>query len=739
MDQFKTPLNKPPPLRSSTATKRDSLAAELERDPQLSTSKRAHRTQLFTSSLSHSSLERQLLASQTAKVDLETKLREKELLVERLERDRAYFADREQEARTGMEEEREGREEDKRKHTSEIRTLRTSLSSVRDELADLQDTHSALSRSSSQTIAALKSQLSTLTHQNSLLQSELAESQSLAASRDSALQALQEDYDELLGSTEAQTRAQRDEESMHIVRDELLRQTEYLKKLESANSKMNSELRTLRAREKSVEVVREEKRDLERRVGGVEELRRRVGELEGERDRLRLKVSERERGDVSMGGAEDMDVNDPNSSTPIPLTLTLSSLRLAHAQLLDTHGTTLATLKSRESDLADVKAVNANLGREVKVLRGEAERLKEEKERVGRTLGVMEREGGFMRALVASYDAEQAMQSPTSETATLVDASRLDRIHELEAILQEYKDLNAELRSELEALGQRKAGEEEEDVKPVINKERIEELEKELEDLKEERDGLKDELSSTLQTLDTTEQTLFELQGEVAGGRHVPPGVRILSMADNPEEEWFRSRKEIIERLKGENEALRGRLRDVEEGMLSQNQSQSQSQNDEGANANDNANAPNSNSLIPPESFSSLLTDLSTLRLQLSQKEKRLQRLQEIFASKSKEFKDAIESVLGVKLAFYPNGGVRVTSVFDLYASFVFQPAPATAGATTDDDGLRTMQLIAQGEGGPEDVGGMMEYWIGKEQCIPGFMASVTLECWEKRRREGGR
>ena len=42
---------------------------------------------------------------------------------------------------------------------------------------------------------------------------------------------------------------------------------------------------------------------------------------------------------------------------------------------------------------------------------------------------------------------------------------------------------------------------------------------------------------------------------------------------------------------------------------------------------------------------------------------------------------------------FYPNGGVRVTSQFDLNAVFVFKP--------TDSQNGGTIQLIKQGEGGP--------------------------------------
>jgi len=47
------------------------------------------------------------------------------------------------------------------------------------------------------------------------------------------------------------------------------------------------------------------------------------------------------------------------------------------------------------------------------------------------------------------------------------------------------------------------------------------------------------------------------------------------------------------------------------------------------------------------------------------------------------------------------------------------------------------MQLVAQGEGGPQDLPELMRFWIEKEQCIPGFLASVTLECYEKSKSEG--
>ena len=45
--------------------------------------------------MAYASLERQLVAAQSAKSELQTKLREKELFIDRLERDRRWIADRE--------------------------------------------------------------------------------------------------------------------------------------------------------------------------------------------------------------------------------------------------------------------------------------------------------------------------------------------------------------------------------------------------------------------------------------------------------------------------------------------------------------------------------------------------------------------------------------------------------------------------------------------------------------------
>jgi len=123
------------------------------------------------------------------------------------------------------------------------------------------------------------------------------------------------------------------------------------------------------------------------------------------------------------------------------------------------------------------------------------------------------------------------------------------------------------------------------------------------------------------------------------------------------------------------------------------------------------------------------------LEEELRQKEKRLLRLRQVFAAKTAEFREALSAILGVKVAFYDNGQVRVTSQYDLGAAFVFQPAKDNTG-TGAGAGAARMQLVAQGEGGPQELPQLMRNWVEIEQSIPCFLASVTLECYDKWKRE---
>jgi mitotic spindle assembly checkpoint protein MAD1 len=113
---------------------------------------------------------------------------------------------------------------------------------------------------------------------------------------------------------------------------------------------------------------------------------------------------------------------------------------------------------------------------------------------------------------------------------------------------------------------------------------------------------------------------------------------------------------------------------------------------------------------VPRASWAAVCQAKAQLEDELRQKEKRMLRLRQVFAAKTAEFREALSAILGVKVAFYDNGQVQVTSQYDLGTAFVFQPAPRDAAKDSvgNNSGAPRMQLVAQGEGGAQALPQLM-------------------------------
>ena len=216
--------------------------------------------------------------------------------------------------------------------------------------------------------------------------------------------------------------------------------------------------------------------------------------------------------------------------------------------------------------------------------------------------------------------------------------------------------------------------------------------------------------------------------------------MRVLSLRANPAQDWADLRQAALDRLKEENAALLHRLATLEAEGARAPEDPSTADADAG-----NAEAGVGAALVPRASWEAVCQEKAQLEDELKQKDKRMLRLRQVFTAKTAEFREALSAILGVKLAFYDNGQVRVTSQYDLGAAFVFQPARDVKGSTTSggsggsgsgNGGAARMQLVAQGEGGPQELPQLMRNWVEIEQSIPCFLASVTLECYDKWKRE---
>ncbi|KAG8215871.1 spindle assembly checkpoint component Mad1 [Butyriboletus roseoflavus] len=650
--------------------------------------------------MTHASLERQLLSAQASKTELENKLRQKEVYIEQLEGDRRFLTEREQAEREEKEKERAANAEDKKNAEADLRSLRDAIATLRNENIELEESYSTLQRTHAQLLAAQKAESSTLTRRNAELEQEIVGHRAIAEEHDAAIQVLQQKLDEAEAASGPTLRKHDEDENWSVIRDELHRQASYLRSLETTNAKLNADLGRYKDRHANLEVLREEKRAMERKVLVMDELREKVVSLEAQ-----VEAARRERQEWANKSNEAGTPSEP----AVSVIQNLSELRLTHARLLEEHGANIAVLRSREAELArmDESLLEAQDMRGT--LQSEVQTLKDKVARREQRTQLAEREVGFLQALVASFTAEDQ----ATREASASDSGLSQRILHLEQSLSEYKATNMQLQKALDAIDG-------EDGARLSRKELRQQMEYHKGAAEEATKALK-EARSTVRIhenkVEDLEQTLFELRGKIGAGNHVPPGMRVLCLRDNPAQRWSDLRQSVMDRLKSENEALIKRLRDLENSGVVDTQ----------------AGTSRREELVPRESWEVLHKEKEELEEVVKQKEKRLLRLQQVFTAKSAEFREAIASILGLKLAFYPNGQVRVTSIYDLSASFVFQPLSKTSA---DGDGAR-MQLVAQGEGGPQDLPQLMHYWVEEEECIPGFLASVTLECYDKSKREG--
>jgi mitotic spindle assembly checkpoint protein MAD1 len=86
-----------------------------------------------------------------------------------------------------------------------------------------------------------------------------------------------------------------------------------------------------------------------------------------------------------------------------------------------------------------------------------------------------------------------------------------------------------------------------------------------------------------------------------------------------------------------------------------------------------------------------------------------------------------VYSLLGYRLDFLQNGRVRCTSMF----------ATSTDQAFIFDGEEGTMQLVSQEAAEKhrewfDGVKNLVDFWVNERETIPGFLAALTLELYER-------
>lgn len=326
------------------------------------------------------------------------------------------------------------------------------------------------------------------------------------------------------------------------------------------------------------------------------------------------------------------------------------------------------------------------------------------------------------------------------------DQNQTARIRQLESLVSTYK-------TELENMSRDSRDLEERLAKGagLVNASLLEEAESRINSLSNTVANLESSIAELNSANMRLEAEANDLMRRVASGEYNPQKERVIELAGNPAAKVMAIRQRVLDDLKAENEALLRRGGSVE---------------GEGA--------------VPRESWERLVKEKEEMERAHA---KRLQRLKEvsqvqagilpclpsrqtlaagvlnkldrmtiilryipaafhlspvialalldadnqIFGHKSKEFLEAVFSLLGWRIKFDESGtDIRLTSMYAPKGKMGL-----TLKFASQEGHFGTMQMTGGMARGAE-MEGMRRFWIEERQSVPGFLAQVTTEMFEK-------
>jgi mitotic spindle assembly checkpoint protein MAD1/[phosphatase 2A protein]-leucine-carboxy methyltransferase len=483
-----------------------------------------------------------------------------------------------------------------------------------------------------------------------------------------------------------------DAETLTVIKRELSEQVAHIKKLETLTREQNAELRQYRKQHKAIEVIEEEKRDLQSKVRMMDDLRRELNEAQ-----LRKQVLEDERNSWTSYLENESGSQDTQFETPEDLARAFIRERLEKANLLDRLGEIKPELSVKEANIQVLEDNKAKLQAEIQQLKtggsaapnGSEAKVRARLERQ-KTLATKEVE--FLRAQVKSFEDEEREMQPE-----IFDAARAARVKDLEDLVDQYRSEIDNLQKELNATEKPlsvSAG-----VKRPLEDDQVDDRVGELRRKNRQLQDENVEYHKRVKVLEADYKASHsQLKKLKESSRY-----RVLELKSNPTADAEALKLSTVRTLREANAELLARL--------------------EGA-------SPSSNS-VPLATLTAAQDEITELTTTIASRDKRIKRLIQIWTNKALEFREAVASILGYKFDFMPNGRVRVTSMF--------YPGDQESGENSIVfDGEKGTMKVSGGEHSAfaNEIRDQITYWAEEKKEIPCMLAAMTIEFYEKREQQ---
>ena len=601
------------------------------------------------------------------------------------------------------------------------------------QINEIESKHATLQK----TIADLRNDLTTETNARRAAQESLSK-------RDADIGQLENEFLRLKAQTG-------DAETVAVIKRDLSDQVAHIRKLETLNREQNAELKRFRMNHRAVEVVQEEKKELETKITLMENLRSELREAQ-----LQRQILEDERSAWTSYLEDQPSVNGADLKTPEDLARALVRQRLETVNMVKHIGQLKSEILDRDQALTALESQYQDTLKEIEKLKsspipsaGVESNIKKRLERQ-RALAI--KEVNFLREQLRTFDTEETTFQPENK----FNEEKSQRIQKLESIIDEYRSELSTLNETVSKLEEKVASPSSASQKPTtplpISRKRPLENDDTTADqltgestpfgaLSRKNRTLQDSLSS-LQQENAVLRSDYAATAKQLRTLQQSSKTRILALKNNPTGNYEKVKVETLKSLEEENRDLLAKL---EENASSPSMAATPSATKAG------------DSIIPPAAtLSRYRREISSLKHDLAEKSKRELRLKQIWSLKSLEFREAVASLLGWKMNFLPNGRFSMTSIFNEALNPNNNPPDDPSSSGPDGGGMsaggnRDMPeekaIIFDGEtgtmkvsGGPDgpfgrEIKSQIEYWVKGRGEIPCFMAGLTMEFWERSTR----
>ena len=534
-----------------------------------------------------------------------------------------------------------------------------------------------------------KHQLQEIESKHATLQKTLRNLRDDIANKDSALHTTQERLSQRetetgqLESEVLKLKAQTgDADTLAVIKRELSEQVSHIRKLESTNRDQNAELKHLRRIHKAVEVVEEEKRALENRVGLMGDIEKNLREAQ-----LQRQILEDERRSWTSYLETESGTGKGEFDSPEEVARALVRERVENASLLQRIGAVQPELLEKDEIIKSLEEERSKVLSEMEKLRssGGSGNDSRARMRLERQRALAVKEVDLLREQLRTFDNEEQ----TYHSENQFDTIKSQRIADLEALVDQHRTELQTLNTEVSTLENRAPAAPQ---SPLKRPREDDADDYHLGQLSRKNRKLQDALSSLQTTYALLQTEHAALQSQLSSLQQSAK-TRILSLRSNPSDNFEAAKRSTLTTLRQENRDLLAQLESRYDAAGTK--------------------------LVPQSTLENLRVEMQDLEQQVKDKEKRMLRLKEIFGKKSLEFREAVFSLLGWKTDFRPNGKVALS---------------LNTGGEGDEvdeciifDGENGTMKIA---GGPDSafalqIRPLIRQWVEGRRYIPGLMAGI--------------